>query len=112
MAYLITKTDGTTLVSVADSTADTTTDLTLIGKNYFSFVPCRDADTEPFKKLVLDFKSFPWLTRCRQGHPYEHLENRKPIDIWNAIVDFVITKDFWLGIRFTEPPLFNLVPLI
>jgi hypothetical protein len=81
-------------------------------KKYFSFVPCRDADTEPFEKLVLDFKSFPWLTRCRQGHPYKHLENRKPIDVWNAIVDFVITKDFWLGIKFTEPPLFNLHQLI
>jgi hypothetical protein len=37
MAYLITKTDGTTLTTVADNTVDTVTDLTLIGKNYFNY---------------------------------------------------------------------------
>jgi len=52
MAYLITKTDGTTLVSVADSTADNTTDLTLIGKNYFSFGL---AQNQNFVKLLENF---------------------------------------------------------
>ena len=37
MAYLITKTDGTTLTTVADGVVDTTSDLTLIGKNYFNY---------------------------------------------------------------------------
>ena len=34
MAYTVNKTDGTILATVADGTIDTTTDLTLIGKNY------------------------------------------------------------------------------
>jgi len=37
MAYKINKTDGTILATVADGTIDTTTDLTLIGKNYAGY---------------------------------------------------------------------------
>src|SRR5210317_616171 len=37
MAYTVNKTDGTILATVADGTIDTTTDLTLIGKNYAGY---------------------------------------------------------------------------
>ena len=37
MAYTISKTDGTTLTTIADGTVDTTTNLTLIGKNYAGY---------------------------------------------------------------------------
>lgn len=37
MAYTINKTDGTILATVADGTIDTTTDLTLVGKNYAGY---------------------------------------------------------------------------
>ena len=37
MAYPVNKTDGTILATVADGTIDTTTDLTLIGKNYAGY---------------------------------------------------------------------------
>ena len=37
MAYTVNKTDGSVLTTVADSTLDTTTDLTLIGKNYAGY---------------------------------------------------------------------------
>lgn len=37
MAYTVNKTDGTILSTVADGTIDTTTDLTLIGKNYAGY---------------------------------------------------------------------------
>ena len=37
MAYTITKTDGTVVTTVADGTVDTTTNLTLVGKNYAGY---------------------------------------------------------------------------
>ena len=37
MAYTVNKTDGTIIATVADGTIDTTTDLTLIGKNYAGY---------------------------------------------------------------------------
>tara|TARA_B100001093_G_scaffold461243_1_gene475556 strand:- start:646 stop:2100 length:1455 start_codon:yes stop_codon:yes gene_type:complete len=37
MAYTVNKTDGTILATVADGTINTTTDLTLIGKNYAGY---------------------------------------------------------------------------
>lgn len=37
MAYTINKTDGTILATVADGTIDTTTNLTLVGKNYAGY---------------------------------------------------------------------------
>ena len=37
MAYTVNKTDGSVLTTVADSTLDTTSDLTLIGKNYAGY---------------------------------------------------------------------------
>ena len=37
MAYTIKKTDGTTLAVIADGSANTSTDLTLIGKNYLNY---------------------------------------------------------------------------
>lgn len=37
MAYTINKTDGTIVATVADGTIDTTTDITLIGKNYAGY---------------------------------------------------------------------------
>ena len=37
MAYTVNKTDGTILSTVADGTIDTTTDLTLLGKNYAGY---------------------------------------------------------------------------
>mgnify|MGYP003646397775 CR=1 FL=1 len=37
MAFTINKTDGTLLTTIADGTTDTTTDITLIGKNYAGY---------------------------------------------------------------------------
>ena len=37
MAYTINKTSGTILATVADGTIDTTTDITLVGKNYAGY---------------------------------------------------------------------------
>jgi hypothetical protein len=37
MAYTINNTSGTVLATVADGTIDTTTDLTLVGKNYAGY---------------------------------------------------------------------------
>lgn len=37
MAYTITKTDGTVVTTIADGTVDTTTNLTLVGKNYAGY---------------------------------------------------------------------------
>jgi hypothetical protein len=70
---------------------------------YFSFVPCRREELGPFKKNLLDYNSFPWLSKCTQGHPYKHLMERKPKDIWKEIVSFVLGKQFLLGIQFAEP---------
>lgn len=54
MAYVITKTDGTTLATVADGTVNTSTDLTLIGKNYFNY---GSAQNQNFVKLLENFSN-------------------------------------------------------
>lgn len=52
MAYIITKTDGSELISVEDGSIDNTTSLTLIGRNYFSY---GEAQNENFVKLLENF---------------------------------------------------------
>lgn len=70
---------------------------------YFSFVPCKVEESAPFGKLLLDYKSFPWLSKCKQGHPYNHLLGRNPIKTWNEITNFVLSQEgFCLGVRFVE----------
>ena len=54
MAYVITKTDGTTLVTVADGTVNNSTDLTLIGKNYFNY---GSPQNQNFVKLLENFSN-------------------------------------------------------
>jgi hypothetical protein len=62
MAYLINKTDGTVLATVADGQIDNlTTDLTLIGKNYSGF---GESLNENFVKLLENFSSV-----TRPTHP-------------------------------------------
>ena len=52
MAYTVNKTDGSVLTTVADSTLDTTTDLTLIGKNYAGY---GEVQNENFVYLLENF---------------------------------------------------------
>lgn len=53
MAYVINRTDGTALVTVADGTVNTTaTNLVLVGKNYFSY---GEKQNENFIKLLENF---------------------------------------------------------
>jgi hypothetical protein len=53
MAYIINRTDGTTLGTVSDGTINTTlTNLVLVGKNYFSY---GEAQNENFVKLLENF---------------------------------------------------------
>lgn len=52
MAYIITKTDGTELITVEDGSIDNTTSLTLIGRNYFSY---GEVQNENFVKLLENF---------------------------------------------------------
>jgi hypothetical protein len=65
MAYLITKSDGTTLTTVSDGQIDDlTTDLTLIGKNYSGF---GEAFNENLIKLLENFASAARPTRPIRG---------------------------------------------
>ena len=65
MAYLITKSDGTTLTTVSDGQIDDlTTDLTLIGKNYSGF---GEALNENLIKLLENFASAARPTRPIRG---------------------------------------------
>lgn len=65
MAYLITKSDGTTLTTVSDGQIDTlTTDLTLIGKNYSGF---GESLNENFVKLLENFASTSRPSRPIRG---------------------------------------------
>jgi hypothetical protein len=59
---------------------------------YFSFVPCKTEKSVPFDKILLGYNSFPWLSRCTQGHPYKHLLGKDPIVIWNEIVRFLLSQ--------------------
>ena len=52
MAYTINKTNGAVLSTVSDGTVDTTTDLTLIGKNYAGY---GEFQNENFVKLLENF---------------------------------------------------------
>ena len=54
MSYTINKTDGTILANLIDGTLDTTTDLTLIGKNYSGF---GEAFNENLVKLLENFSN-------------------------------------------------------
>ena len=54
MAYTINKTDGTVLVDLIDGTLDTTTDLSLIGKNYTGF---GEVFNENLVKLLENFSN-------------------------------------------------------
>ena len=65
MAYLITKSDGTTLTTISDGQIDDlTTDLTLIGKNYSGF---GEAFNENLIKLLENFASAARPTRPIRG---------------------------------------------
>ena len=65
MAYLITKSDGTTLTTVSDGQIDDlSTDLTLIGKNYSGF---GEAFNENLIKLLENFASTTRPTRPIRG---------------------------------------------
>ena len=65
MAYLITKSDGTTLTTVSDGQIDDlSTDLTLIGKNYSGF---GEAFNENLIKLLENFASTARPTRPVRG---------------------------------------------
>lgn len=65
MAYLITKSDGTTLTTVSDGQIDDlSTDLTLIGKNYSGF---GEAFNENLVKLLENFASTARPTRPIRG---------------------------------------------
>ena len=65
MAYLITKSDGTTLTTVSDGQIDDlSTDLTLIGKNYSGF---GEAFNENLIKLLENFASSSRPTRPIRG---------------------------------------------
>jgi len=65
MAYLITKSDGTTLTTVSDGQIDDlTTDLTLIGKNYSGF---GEAFNENLIKLLENFAGAARPTRPIRG---------------------------------------------
>jgi hypothetical protein len=75
--------------------------------NYYSYVPCREEVKGPFNKVLLNYKSFPWLSKCTQGHPYKHLIGRDPINIWNDITRFLLGQKFYLGIQFEEPPIYT-----
>ena len=65
MAYLITKSDGTTLTTVSDGQIDDlSTDITFIGKNYSGF---GEALNENFLKLLENFASTTRPTRPIRG---------------------------------------------
>ena len=65
MAYLITKSDGTTLTTISDGQLDDlSTDLTLIGKNYSGF---GEAFNENLIKLLENFASTARPTRPIRG---------------------------------------------
>lgn len=65
MAYLITKSDGTTLITVSDGQIDDlSTDLTLIGKNYSGF---GESLNENFVKLLENFAGVSRPTRPIRG---------------------------------------------
>ena len=54
MSYVITKTDGTTLATVAENSINTSTDISLIGKNYFNY---GQAQNQNFVKLLENFSN-------------------------------------------------------
>ena len=79
-------------------------------KNYFSFVPCKIADSDSqsngIEKLIIphEFSDLSFnITRQRQGHPYNHFKGYKPEDVWLELIQFVLSKGFYIGTYLEEP---------
>ena len=83
MAYLITKTDGNTLTTVADGQIDDlSTGLTLVGKNYSGF---GEALNENFIKLLENFAGSTIPSRAIRGQIWFDTTERK-LKVYNGTV--------------------------
>jgi len=82
-------------------------------KDFFSFVPCKpesEDNLKGFQKLCIPTQSISnqktgniLMSNQKVGHPYNHLINYNPYDIWKYIVDFALEAGFCLGIFIDEP---------
>lgn len=107
MAYTVNKTDGTVLVNLIDGTLDSTTDLTLIGKNYSGF---GEAFNENLVKLLENFSNSTAPERPLTGQLwYDITDNR--LKVYNSTTGWKVsggpvvsstqpltltTGDFWI----------------
>jgi len=80
MAYTIKKTDGTTLAVIADGSANTSTDLTLIGKNYLNY---GTALNENFIRLLESFANTSAPTKPVKGQLWYDTAN-SDVKIYNG----------------------------
>ena len=80
MAYTIKRTDGTTLAVIADGSANTTTDLTLIGKNYLNY---GTALNENFIRLLESFANTTAPTKPLRGQLWYDTAN-SDVKIYNG----------------------------
>ncbi|MBM3432376.1 MAG: hypothetical protein FJX92_05145 [Bacteroidetes bacterium] len=72
--------------------------------NYFSYVPCATSTNLKKQKAVLRFH---WIAKQQQGHPYSHLNNRAPIDIWNEVTTYLLDQGFYLATSMDEPAIYT-----
>jgi len=105
MAYVINKADGTVLTTLIDGTTDTTTDLTLIGKNYSGFGLAINQD---LVKLLENFANATPPSKPITGQLwYDKFENRLKVydGAWKAAGGTIVqgyeplsftTGDLWV----------------
>lgn len=105
MAYQVDKFNGTFLVSIADGTIDTTTDLRLVGKNYAGY---GEVQNENFVHLLESFANSTPPPKVITGQVWYDTSNRKlkfydgsrfkvagGAEVGNTAPSGLATGDFW-----------------
>lgn len=112
MAYVINRTDGATLVTVADGTVNTTaTNLVLVGRNYFSY---GESQNENFVKLLENFASSSapsspitgqlWYDKTSTAARLKVYDGSRFKEVGSAIVSSAEPTSYWKDGEFWLKP--------
>lgn len=74
MPYILNKTNGTIIATIADASLDNTTDLTFLGRNYAGY---GEIQNENFLKLLENFSNFSAPSKPIQGQIWYDNVNKK-----------------------------------
>ncbi|MCX6325720.1 MAG: hypothetical protein NT144_03560, partial [Bacteroidia bacterium] len=79
-------------------------------KEYFSFVPCKLNDGKGFERLEIDISDTYFnLSSNPTGKSFLKGTSKTPQEIWEKIVELAFQQGYYLGIRFNEPHINNII---